>query len=75
MKWLRRCFQSQGTHRCAYIEAGLIRFEVRKDHRRLALCTEPTLARGFSMRENPISLRQNRAYAGAIGGYHPHVTA
>jgi hypothetical protein len=33
MKWLRRCFQSQGTHRCAHIEAGLIRFEVRKDHR------------------------------------------
>ena len=45
---------SRGTHKArvsAQIEAGLIRFKARKDHRTLAVRTERTLAGGFSMKK------------------------
>ena len=45
---------SRGTHKArvsAQIEAGFIRFKARKDHRTLAVRTERTLARGFSMKK------------------------
>jgi len=45
---------SRGTHKAgvsAQIEARFIRFKARKDHRRLAVCTERTLASRFSMKK------------------------
>lgn len=42
----------RGTHKAgvsAQIEAGLIRFKTRKDHRRLAVRAEGTLAGSFAM--------------------------
>lgn len=45
---------SRGTHKArvsAQIEAGLVRFKARKDHRTLAVRTERTLASRFSVKK------------------------